>query len=181
MTDTLLGQIIQDARLNAGLSVRELSYMCDITTVSIRKYENGRSRPSVETFSRIVLALNMEGEWVATDTWTHPSGSSFTLNHYLSPNTGRPRSHDYEAVREALLDFRLSIPDICSKLDITHNSLHYVAQTLRIHMGERAKIRNEVRILDEIAMEHRQRTKLVGEQIVKFREQNKSYSEPTTE
>lgn len=53
------GVIIRSARLEAGLSLRDLAARAATSHATIAAYESGRSSPNVMTFDRIVRACGL--------------------------------------------------------------------------------------------------------------------------
>jgi len=56
-----LGEWIRDARTGLGLSQAQLGGLARVSVAAVSLYENGRSRPSVATWERLVRALEGGG------------------------------------------------------------------------------------------------------------------------
>lgn len=55
-----IGQMIKEARLEAGLTQKELGERLGISSTAVNKLENQKTSPSVGTLNRIAKALNIE-------------------------------------------------------------------------------------------------------------------------
>lgn len=53
------GKIIRKERKKQQMTQKELAEKCGIDVANIRKYENGRQRPKLETVEKISKALNL--------------------------------------------------------------------------------------------------------------------------
>ena len=63
------GAKIRAARLEAGMTQKQLGDRCGISDVTIRKYESGKVHPKIETLSKIAAALGVPlSYFVPTDT-----------------------------------------------------------------------------------------------------------------
>ncbi len=56
----LLGQVLQDARLHAGVSQKQLSVRTGIAAPALSRIENGRESPSFERLTTCLEALGFE-------------------------------------------------------------------------------------------------------------------------
>jgi transcriptional regulator with XRE-family HTH domain len=85
-----IGEFIQEARFTRKLSVKELSEESGLSYGTIRAYEQNRRTPSVESFHKLLVALEIEGlKWTNSQTWIHPdTGVEYTLAPFAS---GRPK------------------------------------------------------------------------------------------
>lgn len=54
-----IGDTLKQARLNAGLTQKQLGEKCGMADSAIRKYESGKIKPKIETLKKIALALNV--------------------------------------------------------------------------------------------------------------------------
>ena len=55
-----LGENIRDYRKKAGLSLRELADMVDVTYATLSRYENGKTVPKYDTLKKIARALGVD-------------------------------------------------------------------------------------------------------------------------
>ena len=55
-----IGELLKHARLDAGLTQKELAEKCGMADSAIRKYESGKIVPKVDTMRRISNALNVD-------------------------------------------------------------------------------------------------------------------------
>lgn len=55
-----LGENIRDYRKKAGLSLRELADMVDVTYATLSRYENGKTVPKYDTLKRLARALGVD-------------------------------------------------------------------------------------------------------------------------
>jgi len=94
-----IGEFIQEARFTRKLSVKELSKKSGLSYGSIRAYEQNRRTPSVESFHKILGALDIQGlNWVNSQTWVHPeTGIEYTLAPFAS---GRPKRKSNEQTKD---------------------------------------------------------------------------------
>ncbi len=54
-----IGELLKKARLDAGMTQKELANKCGMADSAIRKYESGKVIPKIETRKRIATALNI--------------------------------------------------------------------------------------------------------------------------
>lgn len=54
-----IGDTLKQARLNAGLTQKQLGEKCGMADSAIRKYESGKIKPKIETLKKIAAALNV--------------------------------------------------------------------------------------------------------------------------
>lgn len=54
-----IGELLKKARLDAGMTQKELADKCGMADSAIRKYESGKVIPKIETRKRIATALNI--------------------------------------------------------------------------------------------------------------------------
>lgn len=54
-----VGDMIKKYRLEKGLTQKELGELCGMADSAVRRYENGRSNPTLETVKRFADALNV--------------------------------------------------------------------------------------------------------------------------
>ena len=54
-----IGELLKKARLDAGMTQKELAEKCGMADSAIRKYESGKVIPKIETRKRIATALNI--------------------------------------------------------------------------------------------------------------------------
>lgn len=108
-----IGEFIQEARFTRKLSVKELSEESGLSYGTIRAYEQNRRTPSVESFHKLLVALDIQGlTWVNSQTWVHPeTGVEYTLAPFASgrPKNSGVRTRDYAqkqvAAVRAILSF----------------------------------------------------------------------------
>lgn len=55
-----IGELLKKARLNAGMTQKELADKCGMADSAIRKYESGKIVPKVDTMRKISNALNVD-------------------------------------------------------------------------------------------------------------------------
>ena len=53
-----VGEIIKKLRIERGLTQKQLGELCEMADSAIRRYENGRANPKIETLQKIANALN---------------------------------------------------------------------------------------------------------------------------
>ena len=54
-----IGDTLKQARLNAGLTQKQLGEKCGMADSAIRKYESGKNKPKIEPLKKIAAALNV--------------------------------------------------------------------------------------------------------------------------
>ncbi len=54
-----VGEKIKNIRKEKGLTQKKLGELCSIDEANIRKYENGKQNPKIETINKIATALNV--------------------------------------------------------------------------------------------------------------------------
>ena len=54
-----IGELLKKARLDAGMTQKELAERCGMADSAIRKYESGKVIPKIDTRKRIATALNI--------------------------------------------------------------------------------------------------------------------------
>ncbi len=54
------GEMIKTQRLERGLSVRGLSELTGVSSAAISRWESGKRIPSVESFNKVMAALDVE-------------------------------------------------------------------------------------------------------------------------
>ncbi|CCX58195.1 dNA-binding helix-turn-helix protein [Blautia hydrogenotrophica CAG:147] len=54
-----VGEIIKKLRIERGLTQKQLGELCEMADSAIRRYENGRANPKIETLQKIANALNV--------------------------------------------------------------------------------------------------------------------------
>ena len=54
-----IGECIRGARLEAGLTQKQLAEKCDMAEITIRQYENGRREPKHRQLEKIAAALEI--------------------------------------------------------------------------------------------------------------------------
>lgn len=54
-----IGELLKKARLDAGMTQKELAEKCGMADSAIRKYESGKVIPKIDTRKRIATALNI--------------------------------------------------------------------------------------------------------------------------
>ena len=54
-----VGEIIKKLRIERGLTQKQLGELCEMADSAIRRYENGRAKPKIETLQKIANALNV--------------------------------------------------------------------------------------------------------------------------
>ena len=54
-----IGEMLKKARLDAGLTQKQLAEKCEMADSAIRKYESGRIVPKIKTITKIASALGM--------------------------------------------------------------------------------------------------------------------------
>ncbi len=59
-----IGERLKQARLDAGLTQRQLGDACGIDSANIRKYETNRQNPKHETLEKIAAALGVDINWL---------------------------------------------------------------------------------------------------------------------
>jgi transcriptional regulator with XRE-family HTH domain len=55
-----IGENIKRIRKEKGLTQKQLGELCNINEANIRKYENGKQNPKIETIDRIAFALDVK-------------------------------------------------------------------------------------------------------------------------
>lgn len=58
--DKSVGESIKDLRTARGLSIRELATETGLSSAAISRWESGKRIPSVESFNKVMAALNAE-------------------------------------------------------------------------------------------------------------------------
>lgn len=58
--DKSVGESIRDLRTERGLSIRELAIKTGLSSAAISRWESGKRIPSVESFNKVMDALNAE-------------------------------------------------------------------------------------------------------------------------
>lgn len=58
--DKSVGELIRDLRTSRGLSIRELATETGLSSAAISRWESGKRIPSVESFNKVMAALNAE-------------------------------------------------------------------------------------------------------------------------
>ena len=58
--DKSVGELIRDLRTSRGLSIRELATETRLSSAAISRWESGKRIPSVESFNKVMAALNAE-------------------------------------------------------------------------------------------------------------------------
>jgi transcriptional regulator with XRE-family HTH domain len=58
--DKSVGESIRDLRTSRGLSIRELATETGLSSAAISRWESGKRIPSVESFNKVMAALNAE-------------------------------------------------------------------------------------------------------------------------
>lgn len=58
--DKSVGESIRDLRTARGLSIRELATEAGLSSAAISRWESGKRIPSVESFNKVMAALNAE-------------------------------------------------------------------------------------------------------------------------
>ena len=74
----LLGKRIRGARMNKGCTIKKLSEMTDIGIVYISEIERGLKMPSLNTFIKIIEALNVSADYILRDELS--SGKVYTIS-----------------------------------------------------------------------------------------------------
>lgn len=60
MADTTLGEVVRTARVNAGISLRQLAIRLGVTPSYVSDIENDRRVPSEDVLGRIAQELNLD-------------------------------------------------------------------------------------------------------------------------
>ena len=55
----IIGENIKSIRKEKKITQKELAEKCNLATITIRQYENGKREPKYETLSKIANALNV--------------------------------------------------------------------------------------------------------------------------
>ena len=71
------GEKIKNLRIEKGLTQKELGELCGMADSAIRRYENGRANPKLQTLQKIAAALNVPVEELYSD-------STIELNNLTS-------------------------------------------------------------------------------------------------
>lgn len=66
------GEWIKTFREEKGLTQSQLGDMCGMADSAIRRYENGRANPKIETLQKIADALEINTPVIATETIKNP-------------------------------------------------------------------------------------------------------------
>lgn len=67
------GELIKKYRKKSNLTQEQLAEKCNMATITIRQYENGKRIPQMEQLARIAIALNVS----ITDLWGDNCGGGF--------------------------------------------------------------------------------------------------------
>lgn len=90
------GAVLKDARLDAGLSAREVARRAGTSHATLLAYENGRKVPGIATFIRILEACGF--------------AVSFDLERRIRDADGIPRGEELEAVLALAQQFPAMMP-----------------------------------------------------------------------
>ena len=64
-----VGDMIREMRLSKNLTQKQLGDMCGMADSAIRRYENGRANPKLETLKKIADALGTSIDVLLGDNW----------------------------------------------------------------------------------------------------------------
>jgi transcriptional regulator with XRE-family HTH domain len=92
----LPGSVLKDARLDAGLSVREVARRAGTSHATLLAYENGRKVPGIATFIRILEACGF--------------AVNFDLERRIRDADGIPRGEELEEVLALAEQFPAMMP-----------------------------------------------------------------------
>lgn len=68
-----LGEILKKARLEKGLTQKQLGNLCGMADSAIRRYENSDAKPKISTLRRITDALDIKLYDLGNDIWKYYS------------------------------------------------------------------------------------------------------------
>lgn len=115
------GELIRQARKNAGLTQKQLGERCGMADSAIRKYESGRITPKAETLKRIAAGLNVPWYTLCPDQQSIPQKAAVadgTTNDKImreiasilhdSPKSPSPEQAllNLEKIRKVLKDYQ---------------------------------------------------------------------------
>jgi transcriptional regulator with XRE-family HTH domain len=64
MSNKAIGEIIRDLRISLGLSQSEFAEKCDISRVSVTRYERGITFPDASIVKKIAVACNVSYDYL---------------------------------------------------------------------------------------------------------------------
>ena len=97
----IIGENIKSIRKEKKITQKELAEKCNLATITIRQYENGKREPKYETLSKIANALNVSILDLTLSKSKEPK--YITLNNIqidIKNDTA-----DYEATFKRLVDY----------------------------------------------------------------------------
>lgn len=69
-----IGEMLKKARIDAGLTQKQLAEKCEMADSAIRKYESGRIVPKIKTITKIASALGMStSDFISDDSYSEKS------------------------------------------------------------------------------------------------------------
>ena len=69
-----IGEMLKKARIDAGLTQKQLAEKCEMADSAIRKYESGRIVPKIKTITKIASALGMStSDFISGDAYAEKS------------------------------------------------------------------------------------------------------------
>ena len=69
-----IGEMLKNARIDAGLTQKQLAEKCKMADSAIRKYESGRIVPKIKTITKIASALGMStSDFISNDSYFEKS------------------------------------------------------------------------------------------------------------
>ena len=69
-----IGEMLKKARIDAGLTQKQLAEKCEMADSAIRKYESGRIVPKIKTITKIASALGMStSDFISGDSYSEKS------------------------------------------------------------------------------------------------------------
>lgn len=69
-----IGEMLKKARIDAGLTQKQLAEKCEMADSAIRKYESGRIVPKIKTITKIANALGMStSDFISDDSYSEKS------------------------------------------------------------------------------------------------------------
>lgn len=75
-----IGELLKKARLDAGMTQKELAEKCGMADSAIRKYESGKVVPKIDTRKRIAVALGITTKDLMSPTELMSENFSAALN-----------------------------------------------------------------------------------------------------
>src|SRR5258708_6792327 len=111
----MLGARVKQARLAAGLSLRELADLAGISAMAISKYERDEIKPSSDVLLRLAKALGVRTEYFFRQTAIEVEGVEYRKHPKLPPKEEQRIFGDVMEQIERWIELESFIPSPWSK------------------------------------------------------------------